>query len=167
MAVVQFHHVSLCVRDLARSQRFYRDLLGCRQVADLSFAGEASSAALGLPAGELRSVLLERDGMRLELIAFTVASEAAGHVPPAPNRPGLSHLTFAVDDLRSTLHSLRDRGVEVVDATHVEHGGGVATCLVRDPEGIPVLLLQQPAGVLTPYAAREGSDPSGDDSSPR
>jgi catechol 2,3-dioxygenase-like lactoylglutathione lyase family enzyme len=45
MAIVQLLQVSLCVRDLALSTRFYRDLLGCREVAAESFAGAAPSAA--------------------------------------------------------------------------------------------------------------------------
>jgi catechol 2,3-dioxygenase-like lactoylglutathione lyase family enzyme len=157
MAIVQLLQVSLCVRDLDRAVRFYRDLLGCRATADLAFEGAAPAASLGLRAGGFRSVLLERDGMRLELIAF---SESAGATEPgdvqssiAPNCPGLSHVTFVVDDLQATLQSLRDRGVAVREETFVEQAGGVATCLVRDPEGLLVLLYQRPAGVAVAEAA--------------
>src|SRR6185369_8367342 len=63
--------------------------------------------------------------------------------------PGLSHLTFAVDDLRSTLHSLRDRGVRILDESLVEQASGVATCLVEDPDGLRVLLYERPVGTST------------------
>jgi lactoylglutathione lyase len=153
MAIVELHQVSLCVRDLERALRFYRDVLGCRLVGDLAYAGAASSQALGLAATEFRSALLERDGMRLELIAFASGTAAQDQMPRA-DRPGLSHLTFLVDDLRATLQSLRDQGVPAVDGTQVEHAVGSASCLVRDPDGQLVLLVQQPAGVAQPRPAR-------------
>lgn len=151
MAIVQFQQVSLCVGDLERSLRFYRDLLGCRQVAELSFAGETPARTLGVAAAEFRAALLGRDGLRLELICFAGREEPSGEPPPRADRVGLSHLTFAVDDLSSSLHSLRDRGVEVLEETHTELASGVATCLIRDPDGQLVLLLQQPPGVATPW----------------
>ena len=153
MAIVELHQVSLCVRDLARSLRFYRDVLGCSLVAELGYAGAASSEALGLAATEFRSALLERDGMRLELIAFASGPAAQDDAPRA-DRPGLSHLTFLVDDLRATLQSLRDQGVPAVEGTQVEHAAGTASCLVRDPDGQLLLLVQQPAGVAQPRPPR-------------
>src|SRR6185369_2275341 len=98
------------------------------------------------------TVLLERDGMRLELVAFARESggplgrEDAGALRARTDRPGLSHVTFAVDDLRSTLHSLRDRGVRVLEETLVEQANGASTCLVEDPDGLAVLLYERPVG---------------------
>lgn len=152
MAIVELHQVSLCVRDLARALRFYRDVLGCRLVAELAYAGAESSAALGLAAGEFQSALVERDGVRLELIAF--AGGGADAPAPCADRPGLSHLTFRVDDLRSTLQSLRDQGVPAVAGTQVEYAAGSSSCLVRDPDGQLILLVQQPAGVASPASLR-------------
>lgn len=153
MAIVELHQVSLCVRDLSRALRFYRDVLGCTVVAELTYGGAASSAALGLDPGEFQSALLERDGMRLELIAFAGGGAPESDTPRA-DRPGLSHLTLLVDDLRSTLQSLRDQGVAAVAGTQVEHAAGAASCLVRDPDGQLVLLVQQPAGVAQPGSLR-------------
>jgi catechol 2,3-dioxygenase-like lactoylglutathione lyase family enzyme len=123
--------------------------------------------------GAPRAVLLERDGMRLELLSFGREERDPGGAeraaPPAlraADSPGLSHLTFLVDDLRSTLRSLRDRGVAIDDATLVEHATGAASCLVRDPEGWPVLLVQQPAGVATPYDPAPATAAVGSGASP-
>lgn len=149
MAIIEFHQVSLCVADLDRSLRFYRDLLGCRLVAENAFWGEPACRALGVSARALRTALLARDGIRLELLCF--ADARPDHTGSAPDRIGLSHLSFVVDDLDATVQSLRDRGVEVVEATRADLGAGCVSCLVRDPDGMAVLLLERPPGVVTPY----------------
>lgn len=149
MAIVEFHQVSLCVGDLDRSLGFYRDLLGCTQVVESAFEAELACRALGVRAGRLRTALLGRDGMRLELVCF--ADRNADGTSVAPDRIGLSHLAFVVDDLEATLQSLRARDVDVDDATRVDLGAGFASCLVRDPDGLPVLLFERPPGVASPY----------------
>jgi glyoxylase I family protein len=175
VAIVQMHQVSLCVADLERAVHFYRDLLGCRQVAELRVSGAVACAALGLPPRDVRCALLERDGLRLELLCLADEArpdEAEGREAREPaldaRRPrpcdaiGFSHLTFLVDDLRATLHSLRDRGVAIVEHALVEPATGCASGLVRDPDGLAVLLVQQPAGVRTPYAASPELEAAGE-----
>jgi len=150
MAISQFYHVSLCVADLARSVAFYRDVLGFRVAGEFSFTGPAISRVLAVEDCKLTAAFLARDGMRLELMAF----ERPSPPPPAParnDRVGLAHLTFAVDDLTSTLQSLRDRGVEVLAETQAELAPGVLACTVRDPDGMLLKLYQYPAGVASPY----------------
>jgi catechol 2,3-dioxygenase-like lactoylglutathione lyase family enzyme len=147
MAIVAFRQVSLEVGDLERAVRFYRDVRGLRAVGELACVGEAAGRALGRAGEPLRFALLGRDGMRIELLCSAAASARSAR----GDGVGLSHLTFEVDDLSSTLHSLRDRGVEVLDGSHCELGAGLASCLVRDPDGRAVLLIQQPVGVASPW----------------
>jgi catechol 2,3-dioxygenase-like lactoylglutathione lyase family enzyme len=146
MAIVGILHVALGVSDMSRSLAFYRDVLGFEVVGEIAL-GEASARALGVATDGLRGVLLERDGLRLELLQRVVG--AVGDGPQA--RGSLTHFAIAVDDLASTLHSLRDRCVEVVADTLVEHAPGVASCVVCDPDGLPIALYQVPAGVASPW----------------
>ena len=60
-------------------------------------------------------------------------------------------MASAVDDLASTLHSLRDRSVTVEDRTLVDEAPGVRSCVVRDPDGLAVLLCQAPAGAASAW----------------
>lgn len=143
--VIGMLHVALTVSDLAAALAFYRDLLGFRLVARLDLRGAERARALGVAGDAVSSVLLERDGFRLELVAAP-AGTGAGR---GPGRP--SHLALLVDDLATTLHSLRDRGVTVLEETAVEAAPGVASCLVLDPDGFPIELYQVPAGVASPW----------------
>jgi glyoxylase I family protein len=153
MAIVQFYHVSLCVADLSRSVAFYRDVLGLRLAGEFDFEGPEIGRALGVGDCRVKAAFLARDGMRLELIAFEQPSTPSPAGPAVNNRIGLAHLTFSVDDLGSTLQSLRDRGVTVLAETRAELGPGVQVCSVRDPDGLLIELYQQPAGVASPYDA--------------
>ncbi|MEW6269746.1 MAG: VOC family protein [Thermodesulfobacteriota bacterium] len=145
MAIIGMLHVALGVTDMSRSLAFYRDVLGFAVVGEVAFAGDASARSLGVDAA-LRGVLLERDGFRLELL------QRLGGDAGEPGAAGtLSHLALAVDDLGSTLHSLRDRDVEVQSETLAEHAPGVASCLVHDPDGLPIVLYQAPAGAASPW----------------
>jgi hypothetical protein len=119
LAIVGFLQLSLCVRDLERP-------------------ASAPSATLASSSG--RAVVVSRDGLRIELFELDAARPAAPQVAD----PSPLHLVFAVDDLDSTLHSLRDRGVEVLEETRTRFAPGVVACFVRDPDGLPIQLYQAP-----------------------
>ena len=61
MTVQYTMHVGICVRDLDRSIRFYRDGLGFEEAGGLEISGEPTTALMELPDVELRAVYLERD----------------------------------------------------------------------------------------------------------
>jgi catechol 2,3-dioxygenase-like lactoylglutathione lyase family enzyme len=151
MAITRFYNVSLCVSDLSRAVRFYRELLGFRLATRLELAGPVIGRSLGIGDCEAEVAFLERDGLHLELIGFRRPASQASAVAPEANRVGLSHLTFAVDDLASTLQSLKDRGVGILGETMTELGPGLASCLIRDPDGLLIELYQVPPGVASPY----------------
>jgi glyoxylase I family protein len=147
MAIVRMLHVAIGVSDIARSVAFYRDLLGCTLIDEVTFVGAASGRALGVSGEAFDAVLLVRDGFRIELVR---RADAPGAAAPAPSE-GLSHLAFAVDDLAATLQSLRDRGVTILRDTLTEHAAGVLSCLVRDPDGLPIALYHAPPGTASPW----------------
>jgi len=125
-----FNHVAIRVTDLARSQRFYEQVFGFRQVLELEPPDEMSSQLLGLdPPLGMTARYFERDGVILELLHF-----AAHQGRPAPRRgmdePGLTHLSFGVDDLAGALAAVEEHGGEVLPDTNI--GVGV---FVRDPDG--------------------------------
>jgi len=55
-------HVGICVSDMDRSLRFYRDCLGFRHEHELRVAGEPSDTLLRLRGVDLHAVYLARDG---------------------------------------------------------------------------------------------------------
>ena len=118
--VRRFSHLGLCVRDLERSLRFYRDGLGFREVSAIEVGGEPAATLLELPGVALRARFLERDGLRLELLHYAAPAVTAVTDATVPmNRPGLTHLSFRVDDLDAALARLATLGVAVREQTRV------------------------------------------------
>ena len=71
--------------------------------------------------------------------------------PRASNEIGHSHLSFYVDDLDATLADLRAQGVEMVEGSRAELGTGMEVCVIRDPDGFPIELVEAPGMPLAPY----------------
>lgn len=139
MAVV--NHVGHCVEDLARARAFYEGVFGFRLRNELTVPDGPAAQLLGVerPVG-LTAVYLELGGTVLELLHF----ERPGN-PPARLRPftepGLTHLSFTVDDLASACVAVAEHGGEVLEDTNV---AGMAV-MVRDPDGQLLELLPAPA----------------------
>lgn len=149
-AVQRLSHVGLCVSDLERSLRFYRDLLGFAVEHELEIAGQPTDTLLRLHDTHLKAVYLLRDGVRVELLQFLT--------PPAPprrervmNEPGLTHLSFRVADLRVVVDALRAAGERVLDETVLEFPEFQAgACFILDPDGQLIELVQAPGDPSAP-----------------
>jgi catechol 2,3-dioxygenase-like lactoylglutathione lyase family enzyme len=149
MTVRRFSHVGICVSELGRSLAFYRDALGFREVKRLDAAGEATETLLGLHDVDLRVVFLERDGLRLELLHYDAPGHRGSGEPRPMNALGLTHLSFAVDDLDAVATALERAGARVLRATRVHNEELASAALfVTDPDGTRIELVQSRAGGL-------------------
>ncbi len=150
LPIQRLSHVGICVSDLDRSLRFYRDLLGFAPEHDLEVAGEPTGTLLRLSDVRLKAVYLTRDGVRLELLHFAS--------PPAPSRrarvmnePGLTHLSFRVADLHAVVRGLREAGERVLEETLLDFPAfHSAACFVVDPDGQLIELVQAPGDPASP-----------------
>jgi lactoylglutathione lyase len=135
--VSAFNHVGLCVTDLARSRRFYEELLGFTFRNELAVPDGPTGKLLRItPPVGLSAVYLERDGFVLELIHFA----REGNAPRRERHftePGLTHLSISVDDLAATCAQVIELGGEVLADTDL---GGLAV-MIRDPDGQLIELL--------------------------
>ena len=126
---VAFNHLGHCVTDLARSRRFYEELLGFEFERELHPPDDPSSTLLRLsrPLG-MTALYLRRDGLVLELLHF------AGGTKPARERvmndPGLTHVSVSVDDIDAVCARVGDYGGEVLADTNIGYG-----IFIRDPDG--------------------------------
>lgn len=149
----RFTHIGICVSDLERSLRFYRDLLGFTWEHELSVEGQPTDTLLRLEGTNLHAVYLSRDGVRIELLHF--------QSPPAPRKPprvmnevGLTHLSFRVADLDAVVAALRAAGERVLDDTILRFPDfGSAACMIADPDGQLIELVQAPGDPAAPPRA--------------
>jgi lactoylglutathione lyase len=144
-------HYSHCVSDLARSKRFYTEVLGFAVVAEFDFDDADTARVMGLAQARFTGVFLLRDGMRIELIGFQEPPPDAAVRKRAANEIGHSHLSFYVTDLDATLAEVRAQGVEIEPAMRATLVNGIECCVVRDPDGFPIELVQTPTLTLLPY----------------
>ena len=151
--VLRLTHVGICVSDMGRSLRFYRDALGFRREHELHVEGEPSDTLLRLRGVVLDAVYLQRDGVRIELLRF-----ARPPAPPARTRTmhemGLTHLSFRVADLDATIAALRAGEERILEETIIRMPAhGAAACFVVDPDGQLIELVQAPGDPAAPPRA--------------
>jgi catechol 2,3-dioxygenase-like lactoylglutathione lyase family enzyme len=138
----RFNHVGHCVRDLDRAQRFYEEVLGFTVRNELQVPDEPASTLMRVPPPVgMTARYLERDGFVLELLHYDREGNA-----PARERdltePGLTHLSFSVEDILASAARAEALGGEVLRDTEIPG----AAIMVRDPDGQLVELLPMSYG---------------------
>jgi catechol 2,3-dioxygenase-like lactoylglutathione lyase family enzyme len=139
------HHSVVIVRDLDTSLRFYRDGLGLDVLVDREIDGDWPGLFDG-PSRKLRVVFLGDSRLAdvtsgvLELNAFMDGEVPIGNSPAHPTT-GLFMLSYFVG-VEATLERLADLGLggsprRVSQATP---NGDITIALVRDPDGVRILL---------------------------
>jgi catechol 2,3-dioxygenase-like lactoylglutathione lyase family enzyme len=145
MAVQRLTHLGICVSDLERSLRFYRDVLGCEEVGRLEVEGAMADAVNGVEGSKLRAVYLERDGWRLELLEFREPGWLGPREPRPMNQVGLTHLSLRVADLDAVCARVEQAGGGLLPGSRVgEPGAPVRVIMAHDPDGLRLELIQGP-----------------------
>ena len=130
------NHTGLCVTELERSRRFYEELFGFEAVRSLDVPDRPSDRLLQIeaPLG-MTALYMVKDGFTLELLCFDREGNPPGRRRQL-NEPGLTHLSFCVDDIHATAERAAELGGEVLKETDVG-----AAIFVRDPDGQLIELL--------------------------
>lgn len=130
-------HVGTCVTDLAASEAFYVEALGFERLRDLRPPDAVTGKLLRIerPVG-LTAVYLGCGSFVLELLHFDRPDNAPVR-PRSMTEPGLTHISFTVDDLAATRALVVEHGGTVLDETDVQ-----MAVLVCDPDGQVIELVQ-------------------------
>ena len=130
------NHVGHCVTDLERSSRFYQELFGFELVRELKVPDRPSDRLLQVdaPLG-LSALYLRKDSFVLELLHFDRPGNPTARKRPI-NEPGLTHLSFSVDDIHDVAARASQLGGTVLEDTDVR-----AAIFIRDPDGQLIELL--------------------------
>lgn len=128
-------HLGLRVTDLPRSLEFYT-ALGYEVVGAVPETPIGQLTMLKLPGDEFVTLELVHDG------------------DPVERGTDLSHFVVQVESLTGTLDDLAARGIEPVTAVQ-DHGHGMKTTFLADPDGRRIELVQWPAGHLDGMTAAD------------
>jgi catechol 2,3-dioxygenase-like lactoylglutathione lyase family enzyme len=134
-------HVGICVSDLERSLRFYRDGLGFEpaerhEISSGTLPGLERVVEVDGPV-TLVSQFLRRGDVRVELLWYP---DRAPTGTPSTTRAqlGLTHLSFLVDDIDAAAAALVAHGGTVLEHTRP---GGAPLLFLADPDGTRVELM--------------------------
>ncbi|MBI1817216.1 MAG: VOC family protein [Deltaproteobacteria bacterium] len=154
MSILRLTHIGICVSDLARALRFYRDGLGFTYLSDLRVAGEPTNTLLQLKNVDLEARYLERDGTRIELLHYASPGTVGAGQPRPMNQLGLTHLSLRVTNLTEVIASLRAVGARVIEPSRIDIPAFAAAAIfVTDPDGTLIELVQAPGDPAVPPGA--------------
>jgi catechol 2,3-dioxygenase-like lactoylglutathione lyase family enzyme len=146
-------HVAIGVRDMEKSLRFYRDLLGLKVRYDQKQPiGGLKSLYAHPEKGQRRAVHLDYGSGPNR--GFLVLTEMPGGTPGNAiklDEVGISHFSWWVNDLRDIVERLKQAGVRILVPPYEIDAGGYGeqsdrkylTTLFEDPDGIIVQLDQR------------------------
>ncbi len=138
-------HINIVVADLARSLRFYCDVLGFTQTHEADLKGEWIERIVGLRGVKARAVFIVAPAgePRIELLCYETPRGPSPAENSRANTTGLRHIAFRVDDMAATVAQLRAASVPLFsDPVRVPGGvvkfaaGDKSLVYFLDPDGV-------------------------------
>ena len=141
--ITAFVHVGLVVEDIEETVRFLT-LLGLECGRPGTFGGAWIERIIGLEDPEVELVMARLPGGSdvFEVVRFRRPAAGAHEAQPLPNRPGMRHIAFMVDDVEAVVDRVRAAGWDTIGEI-VDYEGVFALVYVRGPEGLIVELTQR------------------------
>ena len=140
IAGARYVHTNLIARDWRRLAAFYEAVLGCTPIPpERDYSGPVFDAGTGVTGARLTGMHLrfpgDSAGPTLEIFNY---SQLENGPAPKVNRPGFSHIAFAVESVDAARAEFLAAGGspigDVVTLT-TSTGATVRWCYVADPEG--------------------------------
>ncbi len=126
--MMKIEHIGIATRSLDDALGFWRDALGL-EVTHTEVVEEQGVRVAMLPVGEPRIELLEPTHADSPVAKFLEKRGA-----------GIHHVAVRVDDIRATLHSLKESGARLIDETPRIGAGGCLVAFVHPSAAGGVLL---------------------------
>lgn len=138
---MRFAHTNIAAKNWKALADFYIEVFHCRvKPPERKLSGLWLDRATGLPNVRLEGVHLilpgcDDDGPTLEIFSYEDMQTCE---PCMPNRPGLTHIAFEVDDVDRTLQQALENGAQLLGHVSKMTVNGVCSLkfvYLRDPEG--------------------------------
>ena len=142
------HHVGVTVADLDRAVAFWEALLGRPSRDRRVLQGPQLGTMVGYPGIRIDSAWLDLPGgVALELLRYLDRDDVA--YDPGTAHPGNVHVCLRVDDMDAAhahavacgARAVSDRPIEVQAGPKA----GTRLAYLRDPDGVTIELVQEPA----------------------
>ncbi len=141
--MASLNHVGVTVSDLERSIAFYRDVVGMQLAGRHRTQGAWFDTLTHNSGAEIDVAMLRLGDFVLQLVQYLAAG--GDRLPLAHHHVGAPHLCVNVVDVDARHRDAEARGgldpTPIVDIL----GLGIRSFYVRDPDGVPVELLESPA----------------------
>ena len=143
MKINRIDHIGIVFHDLAAAKAFFLDF-GLEVVGEMDLESELVDRINALD--HVRTSIVHMrvpDGeCQLELIQYHTPADEHGLQPSTPNRLGIRHILFAVEDIEALVAKLKQRGTEFLsDIQNYENT--YKLCYCRGPEGIILELAEK------------------------
>ena len=149
-------HIAICVRNLEASLKFYRDILGLKvrlhTTQEMARRPGAESPEMYERKRKSRTVANawfdNPDDSEPFLVLTSHPGDQVAGDPIKLDQIGISHISFAVDDVKSLAGELESKGVPLAGKLEDFTGpdGSIRTIFVYDPDGILVQFDQGRSG---------------------
>ena len=145
MTVQRLEHVGVVVDDLEGAKAFFV-ALGLVVEGETSVEGSLVDRINGLEGVRADIVIMRaggsKSGSALELAKYRSPAYEGDDEPAPANTPGIRHVLFVVDDVKTSLAGLQAHGGELVGEL-VNYEDSYWLCYVRGPAGIIVELAEK------------------------
>lgn len=138
--IQRLDHTGFIVKDLDKSLDFYVNKLGFELKMRWYETAEQCQPGMGVPGGDMELAKLEGYGTVVEVSQFL--HSAGSDEPIEPNRIGVGHVSFTVNDLPALVEYLKGEGVELASEPMVVPELNITWVHVLDPDGIRVEFMQ-------------------------
>jgi len=138
---MKYVHTNIVAKDWKMLSKFYQEVFGCTSVPpERDLSGDWLDRATGLEGARIEGIHLRLPGHgdagpTLEIFQYNDMPES---LETSPNRPGLGHLAFAVEDVEAVKEAVLKAGGGIVgDVVGIEilGVGSIEFAYLTDPEG--------------------------------
>lgn len=140
---IAVRHTGIVVKDLDKSLKFYRDLLGLKIVSRNEESGVFLDKILKLKKVQATTVKLSGsdNGSLIELLHFQFPRNLRRH-SVWPQTLGLTHTAFTVKNLAAVYKKLAKARVKFTSEPQISPDGKAKVVFCQDPEGNLVELVE-------------------------
>ena len=141
MGIEGIFHANICVSDMERSLKFYRDILGFQVLHDFVIENEALNRALGVEKAQVRGVLIrlgdDEKATLLDLVQW-LSPGPAGPPYRQLNNLGICRIALKVKGIEAVYKDIQAQGVEFMtppQSVKIEGAPGETKfCCFYDPD---------------------------------